>query len=61
MGAVGSVLGGIGGLLGGFGIGSAAKRVARTTDHLAEQVATETRGIRRLIEERVIPLLALLS
>ena len=57
MGAVGSVLGGIGGLLGGFGIGSAAKRVARTTDHLAEQVATETREIRRLIEERVIPAL----
>lgn len=57
MGAVGSVLGGVGGLFGGLGVGSAARRAARATDHLADHVATETREIRRLIEERVIPAL----
>jgi hypothetical protein len=56
-GVVGSVLGGLGGLFGGLGISRAAGSVARTTDHLADNVATEIREIRRLIEKRVIPAL----
>ena len=53
----GPILGGIGGLLGGAGVGSAARKVARTTDHLAESIAIEMRETRRLFEETVIPVL----
>lgn len=57
LGGIGAVLGGAGALFGGLGVGGAAKRVARTTDRFADNLVTEVREIRKLIEERALPAL----